>query len=248
MPEFTNEGEEEVKQAPSAPETETPTELPAEEQPAEAAPEKSEEESAAAPVEQSAVKQVQGLQEERAKLLAEIQQLRGQRRELKKEELLVVNKQIEELTDVNPDDVKLIDKVLRAKGYLTKEESNKMHYDAVKQEQVDAFLEKYPEYKPENDPHDLNWSALQRELGFYRMPDDARKVGDVLLRAHRAIAKPAPPTSVPAKQHQARVASVGSGGTQRQQSSTVRMDEQKRAMLLNGGWTEEEIQKIESNL
>ena len=256
VPEFTTDetvaGAEEVKEAPvqeTEAEKETPSDLPAEsetvvsdEKPAEPARAEVRDDSKGLEV------QVRGLQDERVKLLKEIQDLRGQRREIKREELTKVDQKIDDLKDVNPEDISLIDKVLRSKGYLTKEESQKMFYESVKQEELNKFLDKYPEYKPENDPHDVNWNTLQRELGFYRLPDDPKRIGEVLLRAHRGIAKVPTDRTVEVRKQQVKTASVGSGGSAQRSSSQKTLDPEKRHMLLRGGWSEEEIKKIETRL
>lgn len=241
VPEFTEDAGVvgEVKQTtepqePVVEEKETPAELPAEETQVEQKPN------------DEIAKQLEGLKEERTKLLQEIQALRGQRREIKREELTNVDKQIDELKDVNPDDVKTIDKILRAKGYLTKEESQRMYFESVKNEKVNEFLEKYPEYKPENDPNDLNWNALQREFSIYATPSDPKLIFDRLERAHRSIAKPVD-HAVEVKKQQLKTAGVGSGGTQRAPSRKS-LDPDKRSALERGGWTEEEIRSIESKL
>ena len=253
VPEFSNDGTEEVKQAvDTTVETETPAELPADEgesleQPAEpvipgipGTPVIRDDSS-------DLTKQIQGLQDERVKLLKEIQDLRGQRRELKRDELSRVEERIDDLQDVSPEDVKVIDKVIRSKGYLTREESQKMFYESVKQEEVDKFLEKFPEYKPENDPNDINWNALQREFSIFRAPDNPRLIGDRLERAHKSVARVTPDRNVEAKRQQIRTASVGSGGVQRS-SSHKSLDPDKRAMLDRGGWSQEEIKRIEERL
>ena len=177
------------------------------------------------------------------KLLKEISELRGQRRELKQDQLTVVSKEIEELKDVHPDDAAIVEKVLRAKGYIRKDEAHQMFYDTVKQEELNKFLSKYPEYKPENDQNDLNWSALQRELGLYKMPGDPHQIGEILERAHKAVARPADPASQ-ARKRQIEIASVGGGGMQRSSSTKKSLDPRYRQELERGGWSEEEIKRI----
>ena len=246
IPEFTTdesvvqeEVKEEVVETPPEKETETPTELPAEEKPAEEA-EKPQS------VDDELARQIQGLEQERTKLLKEIKNLRGERREIKQQEISKVESKIDKLEDVHPDDVSTIDKVLRSKGYITKEEAKKMSYEAVKEDELAKFLEKYPEYKPENDPNDLNWSAFQREWEYYRMPEDARRIGEILERVHRSIAKPADRSSV-VKKRQIEVAGVGSGGTQRS-SSKKSLESWQKDEYRRGGWSEEEIAELEKNL
>jgi len=253
IPEFTSDetGTEEVKQATAEEVVEevkgTPAELPAEEKPAEGEVETPISDDTGGKI--SELKRaVQGLQEDRTKLLLEIQNLRGQKRDLKQVELNKVQEQIDELKDLHPEDIALVDRILRSKGYITKEQAGKMFYDAVKQEELSKFLNKYPEYKPENDPNDLNWNLLQKELGFYRMPDDPHLVTEILERAHKNILKISGDRGVTIKKRQAEIAGVGSGGTPRSSSPKIILDARRRAELERGGWSEEEIKQIENNL
>jgi len=252
IPEFTqdNSGEqEEVKKVEvsspeggediSEKEKETPSELPTEEKSAEGTDETQSGDT------EKLEKQVQGLQRERQELLKHIVELRGQRREIKQEEFKKVEEKIDELKDVHPDDAKLIEKVLRSKGYVTKDEAQKMFYEAVKQEELNKFLDKYPEYKPENDSNDLNWQSLQTELKDFGMPNDPHRIGHVLEKAHRLAAKFSGDRSEAKKRIE--IASVGGGGTQRSSSSSSLTPEQRR-VYEDGGWSQEEIKQIEKRL
>ena len=250
IPKFTDEetppeelGTEEVKETPTEEveeeEKETPSELPAEEKPAE--------EESPSDDTGELLQAVESLQTEKEKLLREIQELRGQRREIKKEELVRVDEKLDELKDLYPEDISVIDRILKAKGYVTKGEAQKMFYEQVKQEELTKFLEKYPEYKPENDPNDINWNALQRELGVYRMPENPHLVEGILYRAHKAVQKVPSERGIPAKKRQVEIAGVGAGGTQRS-SSLKTLPAQKRQALEQGGWSEEEIREIESSI
>lgn len=204
-------------------------------------------EESPAPSQEEIHRAEQGLQTELVKLRKEIAELRGQKREIKQEQIDSVQAQIDELKDMHPDDVATIDRVLRAKGYMTKPEADKMFYEAVKNEELNKFLEKYPEYKPENDPDDVNWTTLQRELGYYRTPENPREIAQLLERAHRGVVKvPSGPSIAPQKR-QLETAQVGGGGVQRS-SPQATLDPDKRAMLKQGGFTDEEIQSIESKL
>ena len=240
IPEFTTDEVvpevEEVKE-PVTPEleTETPTEPPAVEKPDEVIP-----------VDSETLRQVQGLQAERAKLLKEIQELRGTKREIKQNEIARVETRIDELKEIHPDDVATIDKVLRAKGYITRQEASQMSYEAVKQDELTKFLDRFPEYKPENDPNDLNWSLLQRELAYYKMPEDARRLGDVLERAHKGIIKVPVGPSATAKKRQIEIAGVGSGGAQKS-TSKKSLETWQKEEYRRGGWTDKEIAELETN-
>lgn len=221
-------------------EKETPPEPPAEN---ETVPPKAEDDT------NLLVQQLQGLQEERKKLLQQIHDLRGQRRELKQEELIKVEKKIDdELKDVNPEDVTVVERILRSKGYITKEESHQMFYESVKNEELEKFLIKYPEYKPENDPNDTNWGSLQKELGYYRKPTNPHDIAVILERAHRSLKQQVGgDRDVSVKKRQLEVAGVGGGGVQRS-SSRKSLNPSFRQMYEQGGWSEEEIKRMEANL
>ena len=237
------QGAEEVKEAPPEGgelEKETPPEPPAEEKPAPT-------EVAGDDIEETK-KQVEGLLKEREKLLSEIQNLRGQRRELKQEEIAKVEQKIDEFKDIHPEDEALIDKVLKKKGILTQEQASQMFYKSVEKEEVRKFLEKFPEYRPENDKEDINWNALQREFSDYRKPDDPHRISELLEKAHSAISRLPNDRTLGAKKQQIKVASAGSGGTQRSSSQGKTLNPDTRAMLSRGGFTEEDIRKMESRL
>ena len=251
LPDFTDdtsgkEQEAEVKpeeQATDSPEKETPE--PPEEKPGSVATDDT-------PEPEEPQKAIQKLQEERAKLLKEIKELRGTKREIKQEKLAEVEQHLDDLKDLHPDDVQLIDRVLRSKGYMTKDEAGKMFYQAVQQEELDKFLNKFPEYKPENDPDNIHWGAFQsqikkeQEFG-YALPKNPHLIGAFLERVHGEVNKGIRRDSSAPTARRLAVAGVGSGGTQ-QSSSPKRLDADKRQLLLRGGWSEEEILKIEQKL
>ncbi len=243
LPQFTEEGTEEVKESPvEAPIEEVPAEevketpsLP-EEKPAEAEPKPQGDD----------VVVKQGLLTEREKLLQEIAELRKQRRDLRKEETQEVITQVaDKLDDLNDVDVLNIERVLKAKGYVTKEESQKLHYESVKNDELTKFLDKYPEYKPENDPNDLNWNSLQKEMSLYKSPSNPKQVAELLLKAHRNIATTVPVTETVAKR--IATAQKGAGGTQRTSAGKSLPPNLRRAYE-DGGWSEAEIKELEDKL
>lgn len=246
VPKFADEGEAQPEEVVETVQETTPEvpEEPSPEEPAEPAPQEAE-----APQEDEREKELEGLRREKARLIQEVQALRGQKRDLKKEELVTVNEKIDELKDVHPDDAKLVEKVLRAKGMISQEEARKMFYDSVKKEQLDAFLDEFPEYKPENDPTDANWNALNREFALYRLPDDPRQIKAILKRAHQAIqdSSPKEERTIEVKRQQVKTASAGSSGVQKS-PSTKSFDPYKRVMLQNGGFSDEDIKRMEERL
>ena len=196
-------------------------------------------------------KAIEKLQRERSELIKEIKELRGSKRELKQEQLKETNQHIDELKDLHPDDIGTIERVLRSKGYMTKDEAGKMFYEAVKNEELEKFLNKYPEYKPDNDPDNIRWGAFERqiekekELG-YSLPKNPHNLLVFLERVHQALT-PKSTTGQAAAERRIQIAGVGSRGGQ-QSSSPKRLDSDKRQILVRGGWTEEDIQNIEAKL
>lgn len=258
LPEFTSDetteetGQEEVKEtAPeegAGEEKETPAEPPAEEKPAEEPLQPEEGEKGEGGDVGELATQAEALKKEREALLKDIQELRGERRDLRQKQLDKVEEAIDDLKDAHPKDVELIERVLKARGYVRKEEVEKQIYTQVKEQQLNSFLEKHPEYKPENDSQDLNWSRLQKELEFYRMPQDPKKVGQVLERAHKALSEVSGGQDLSAKRHLAKTAGVGGGTGKSPSSGTKSLSPEYREELRRGGWSEEEISKIEKRL
>lgn len=246
IPEFSSdEGtpsepvQEEVKPVEETVETETPA-PPAEKQDDLAVVPES-----PAPSQDETEKAIQGLQNERVKLLKEISELKGTKREIKQERLESVQAQIDELKDVAPEDQAIMEKFLRAKGMVSKKEVETMFYEAVKTEELNRFLDKYPEYKPENDPGDVNWSTLQRELAWFTTPKNPRDVATLLEKAHGQVFKVPVVSQAPAKR-QVQLAGVGAGGVQNVAPKPGKIPAEHRAMLK--GFSDEDIQDIEKSL
>jgi len=101
-----------------------------------------------------------------------------------------------DLSDVHPDDVAKIEKILKAKGFVSRKELNEIDqrkkvdfYEAEKSAQVNEFLRKYPQYLPKNDPKNMNWDAVLSEFNLYKLPQDPKRIGELLERAHRTVIK-----------------------------------------------------------
>lgn len=144
--------------------------------------------------------ELQALADQKAKLDEDIIALRKERRVLRDqpaEPLIVAKKETgDELSDVAPEDVNLIEKVLKAKGYVRKDEIQTGTYQEKLHSYKDAWLEQHPEYLPENDPNDEKWNALNKELTtFYKAPENPKDITKILDRVHRELSpKPQLPT------------------------------------------------------
>lgn len=253
IPTFTPDESEsiepEVKEPVEEPEEEkeTPSDPPTDEQPASEASEDTGNDvdsRVAAAVEKATL----GLRGEIVKLRERLADTRdsSEKREIN-QQIEQAKDDIDELNDVNPEDLNTIDRILRSKGYITKREADGMFYESVKQDVITKFLDKYPEYKPENDPSDTRWTSLQREVGLYKTPTDPKFIATILERSHRAITKVSSDPTLPARRQQLKTASVGAGGVQRS-SSQKRLGDEMKQQLLQGGWSNDDIKSIENNL
>lgn len=190
--------------------------------------------------------EIEELKDVKRELILELKDLRGQRRESKEAEIAKVEEKLDDLNDINPDDVQLIERILRAKGYTPKEETQKMLYEARKEEEFEKFFQEFPEYSQDNDPDRRKFGPLLREISLYKEPQDARSYGKVLRKAHRAITGTGVSSgrgAAGAKQRAA-LAGVGAGGAQRS-SSVEPFSPEFRANLKAGGWSDEDIQRME---
>lgn len=208
-------------------------------------------EASEVPEEKTETVEVEALRKERERILNEIRDLRTERRELRSKpvEPLIVDKPKEdELTDVNPADVTLIEKVLRSKGYVHKDELQQHTYkkeaDAVK----DAWLEKHPEYLPENDPDDANWKALNTAIqSYFKAPANPKDVSRILDMAH-AMVSPRNPlpvrtgaTTEAAKQKIAVSSKGASGAGSKSTSASPSKDVSKEHLK---GFSDEDIKEL----
>jgi hypothetical protein len=73
-------------------------------------------------------------------------------------------------------------------GYARKGDIQQSDYDKQASSQVDAFIEKHPEYKPENDKGNVLWQRLVNEFNnTYQKPKNPLAYGKLLERVHSDI-------------------------------------------------------------
>lgn len=88
-------------------------------------------------------------------------------------------------------DVELFKQYAKKAGVATKDEIEAIrhqNYKVAQDKQVADFLEKYPEYKPENDSMNTKWGLLLSELAQYKAPANPEEWGKLLNKAHKIIA------------------------------------------------------------
>ena len=190
-------------------------------------------------------KATQGLRDEIVYLKGKLREVTGAEKRTIEKQIEVKENKLDDLEDLNPTDVEIVEKVLKSKGYITQAEAKKMSYESTKQDILNTWLENHPEYKPENDVDDSKWNALQREVGIYKLPEDPRDIKDRLDRAHREISKSKSDPTLPVRKQQVKTAGIGAGGVQRSSSRSSKLTEAQKATFRQGGWSEEEISKMD---
>jgi len=233
-----------VEQPATGGEKETPSEPPAEQTPAETPEGATGDDTGVLKAELR--KEVEGLQRDKERIILELEDLRGQRRTAKQAELQKLEEEIDDLKDLHPQDVTIIDRVLRAKGYVSKGQVGKMLYEARKQDEIAKFQSEFPEYSEDNDPDRKRFGPLLQRLSLYKEPEDPLMYGTLLRREHRALAGTRTPSDRgdAVRKRQAELAGVGAGGAQRS-SSVKSFEPERRRQLLDGGWSEEDIKRME---
>lgn len=199
---------------------------------------------------------IQALKDEEKRIRDQISELRKERREVRREKIeepIVVDKS--DLSDVADADVVLIEKVLKAKGYIRKDEISVATHKEKVESFKDAWLEKHPEYLPENDTDDMNWNKLNQTVGeYFKLPANPKDITKILDAAHSMV-RPESTKKLPVKslaateaaKEKVTIASKGSGGSGAKAGTRSMSDRAKNANTLRDryeGFTDEEIDEF----
>lgn len=174
----------------------------------------------------------------------------------------------DDLSDVDPDTLLLLERFTKAKGLVPKSELQNMSYQDAHKASEQAFYEAHPEYKPENDADDVLYLALKEELKNFTKPSDPKKIGDLFEKAHREITRLHPDKfKAPTDKKETKKAPVddktkaasvrlksgglgggtggGKGGSAKTVSQTSKeLSDVQITALRDGGWSEEEIKHL----
>lgn len=136
---------------------------------------------------EQAVDPIAALKLEEKRIRDQIVELRKERRSLKdekpKEELIVPD-----LKDVASADIALIERVLKAKGYVQKSDVQSMTYQEKLDAEKNSWLNAHPEYLPANDTDDTKWTALNNALTtYFKAPANPGDIGKILDLAHGLV-------------------------------------------------------------
>ena len=197
-----------------------------------------------------------------------ISQKRGERREKRDLAGTIDSKfpdtqeEADDLSDIDTDTLKVLDRYTRSKGLVPKSEFQKMSYQERHKASEESFYEKHPEYLPENDSDDTLYNSLKKELSLYATPSDPKLISRLFEKAHDSVLKLYPTKFKTSKSEynidkdinksvriKSRALGGSSGGSGADKSDSSGSDKksfsevQIRA-LQDGGWSEEEIKAL----
>lgn len=191
---------------------------------------------------------------EKQKLLKQISELRAEKRQvkdIKTDEPLIIDKN-EDLSDVAEADVAVIEKVLRAKGYVRKDDISAITHKEKMDSYKNEWLSQHPEYLPENDKDDSHWDALDSAVSaYFKAPTNPKDITKVLDAAHAMIggqSKVLPvksPASIAAAKEKllsVSKSSGGSGATSIVKSSSQKIDKGMASYL--HGFDDDELKDL----
>ncbi len=189
-----------------------------------------------------------------------ISQKRTERRE-KRDIINTVDSKFPEeetdLSDIDSETLKVLDKYTRAKGLIPKSEVQKMNYDNQHESAENSFYEKHQEYDINNDPDNVLYNALRKELSYFSAPKDPRVISKLFEKAHREVIKLYPDKFKDEKKSDdsinksVRLKSQSLGGKSSSGMSSVKSKEGNKEWsdvqinaMRQGGWSEEEIKDL----
>lgn len=124
-----------------------------------------------------------------------ISQKRSERRE-KRELVSTIDTQFpdtegekDDLSDIDSETIKVLERFTKARGLVPKSELKQMTYKTQHESAQDAFYVVHPEYNPDNDPDNILYDALKRELSYFAAPSDSKLIPKLFEKAHEGVAK-----------------------------------------------------------
>jgi len=163
--------------------------------------------------------------------------------------------EVDKLDDIDSTTLSILERYTKAKGLVPREELDKRTYDSQHKTAEETFYDKHKEYLPENDKDDLLYKALKNELALYAKPSNPTLISKLFEKAHSEVKKQYPQffkestinDKVNASQR-INSSSMGGGNTGGSSKQAPRSDKALSAIqiqaLKQGGWTEEEIERL----
>ena len=149
---------------------------------------------------------------------------------------------------------KLIDKILPAKGYVQKQTLEERDYSRTEDQQIKLFIEKYPDYKPENDTNNTRWTVLMNHFfDKYQKPKNPEYIFTRLKEAHFDLFPENKPkvsdnyAKAMVKIRKNKVAGMGGGsGGSGTENKSFSLTDRQVEKLRQGGWTDTDIKEYYS--
>lgn len=170
----------------------------------------------------------------------------------------------DDLSDIDPETIKVLDRFVKAKGFVHKSELGKMTYTQAHKASEESFYQSHPEYLPENDADDALYNALKEELSYFAAPKDPKKIPELFEKAHKHVVEKHPEkfktrgsddksVTKEVKKSSALIkksslgGNAGGSGVQKRDSGEKKSFSDKQLQALRaGGWTEEDIKGLTS--
>lgn len=128
---------------------------------------------------------------ERARRL-EIQRLKGLLRQNQKGDLFIkppAKQETEDdvLKDYDPEEIAKFDRLMKAKGYVRKDELQAQTFQERADETFNSFMEEHPEYSPETEKGAVLWDQFKGEFQRYKPPQSVKDLKYTLTRVHETV-------------------------------------------------------------
>jgi len=95
------------------------------------------------------------------------------------------------LEKYNPEEIsalrETIDVLAEEMGFVRKDQLTTTTYVDRANDELNAFLDKHPEYLPENDKDGTLWTAFKNEYGLYKQPSNPKDFTKIFERVHRDV-------------------------------------------------------------
>lgn len=172
----------------------------------------------------------------------------------------------DDLSDIDSETLKILDRFTKSKGLIPKSELQKMNYQSQHEIAQDAFYASHPEYLPENDPDDVLYKAIKNELAQFAAPVDAKLIPRLFEKAHKLVVDQYPDkfknsnksdykgVSDDQKNRSIRIkmqgigskssSGGGAGGEKYNSNSKKTFSQEQIRALEDGGWSQEEIKSL----
>jgi len=169
----------------------------------------------------------------------------------------------DDLSDIDEEQIQLFERIAKSRGYIPKTEFEAQRFETARKSAQKEFVKEHPEYHVNNDTEDILFTALQKELSKYVVPEDPDEISERFEDAHEKVMKKYPERfskkKVVTKQQVAaqsrmKVASAGSKTPSAPQSKVAKkmsaeaaevLTDERIQILKNSGWSDKDIEELQ---